>query len=230
MTKYKLWQGYHDGPQCCARTCPGAPITIEAGTYGEQDCPNLFLCLEVGVLGGMCSACCAFDVSRRYQRDERGLKLDPTEARHHKCVGFFSNIMHSCRQMGMCLCISGCLVGTCAPDSAGGQDFAHEAKRASNACCRIAHTIWKGIMWTRVIAIGCMTTQMIHEASVEWDGQPKGKAPKPKEAPRSLVMEDRGGVDDSGTAATENEGITEITDMKMPWEQEAVKVEKRARA
>ena len=28
MSKYKLWQGYHDGPHCCARRCPGAPITI----------------------------------------------------------------------------------------------------------------------------------------------------------------------------------------------------------
>jgi hypothetical protein len=50
MTKYKLWQGYHDGPQCCARSCPNAPITIKSGTYGEQDCPNFFLCLEVYVL------------------------------------------------------------------------------------------------------------------------------------------------------------------------------------
>jgi hypothetical protein len=35
MTKYKLWQGYHDGPHCCARRCPGAPCTIASGTYGE---------------------------------------------------------------------------------------------------------------------------------------------------------------------------------------------------
>ena len=50
MTRYKLWQGYHDGPQCLARRCPGAPITIASGTYGEQDCPHLFLCLEVTIL------------------------------------------------------------------------------------------------------------------------------------------------------------------------------------
>ena len=50
MSKYKLWQGYHDGPQCCARVCPKAPIIIRSGTYGEQKCPNLFLCLEVYVM------------------------------------------------------------------------------------------------------------------------------------------------------------------------------------
>ena len=49
MTQYKLWQGYYDGPQCCARSCPNAPITIKSGTYGEEKCPNLFLCLEVYV-------------------------------------------------------------------------------------------------------------------------------------------------------------------------------------
>jgi hypothetical protein len=50
MSKYKLWQGYHDGPQCCARVCPNAPITIRSGTYGEEKCPNLFLCFEVYVI------------------------------------------------------------------------------------------------------------------------------------------------------------------------------------
>jgi hypothetical protein len=41
MTKYKLWQGYHDGPHCLARRCPGAPCTIESGTYGEDKCPHV---------------------------------------------------------------------------------------------------------------------------------------------------------------------------------------------
>ena len=78
MSKYKLWQGYHDGPQCMARRCPGAPITIEAGTYGEQNCPEAFLCLEVWCAAGIWSMCCAFDVTRRMVREERGLGKDPT--------------------------------------------------------------------------------------------------------------------------------------------------------
>lgn len=64
MTKYKLWQGRHDGPQCCARRCEGAPITIQSGTYGEQNCPHAFLCLEVTCLAGMWSICCAHGKSK----------------------------------------------------------------------------------------------------------------------------------------------------------------------
>ena len=71
LGNYKLWQGYHDGPHCCAVVCPSMPLTIEAGTYNEASCPALFLCCEVTCLGGMCSPCCAFDVSRRLMRDER---------------------------------------------------------------------------------------------------------------------------------------------------------------
>ena len=71
LGRYKLWQGYHDGPHCCAVVCPSMPITIEAGTYNEASCPALFLCCEVTCLGGACSPCCAFDVSRRLMRDER---------------------------------------------------------------------------------------------------------------------------------------------------------------
>lgn len=99
MTKYKLWQGYHDGPQCLARRCPGAPITIQSGTYGEQNCPHAFLCLEVTCLGCYYSACCSHNVTRRYIREQRGLGKDPTEIRQEKCVGFFGTIMRQC-----CMC------------------------------------------------------------------------------------------------------------------------------
>lgn len=144
MSKYKLWQGYHDGPHCCARRCPSSPcIVIESGTYGEQDCPRAFLCLEVCCLGGFYSTCCAFDVSRRYQRDERGLLLDPTEARQQRCIQYFSKIMHHCFKLGCCFCIGSCCVGLCAPDSSDAQDCASQGKRASQNCCRIAHTLWK---------------------------------------------------------------------------------------
>jgi hypothetical protein len=177
MTRYKLWQGQHDGPQCCARRCPGSFITIESGTYGEQDCPNLFLCFEVHCLGGIWSPCCAFDVSRRVLRNERGLNQDPTEERQQKCTSFFGNIMHTCFQAGFCCCLTSCCVQLCAPDSEGAQECAGESGRASRACCSIAHTLWKGIMFTKVIAIGCMSAQMIHETETPWDGKPKGRDP-----------------------------------------------------
>lgn len=220
MTKYKLWQGYHDGPHCCARTCPSSPcITIKSGTYGEQDCPNLFLCLEVCCLGGMYSTCCAFDVSRRYQREERGLSLDPTEHRLAKCVGFFSQIMHSCFKLGCCMCATSCLVGVCAPDSGGAQEFAGEASRAARACCRIAHTIWKGILWTKVLGMGCMTAQMIAEAETPWDAATQGKKMMIHHAaPEAETMKDRGGgmFDESRTEKSDEP--TELSDMLMPWE------------
>jgi hypothetical protein len=227
MSKYKLWQGYHDGPQCCARTCPSAPITIRSGTYGEQDCPYLFLALEVCCLAGMFSTCCAFDVSRRYQREERGLSTDPTEHRHHKCIDFFSHIMHTCFQLGCCMCATSCLVGVCAPDSAGAQDFAGEAGRAARACCRIAHTIWKGILWTRVIGMGCMTTQMIHEANTPWDMAVQGKKMRPEcMIPQSQKMKDRGAstFNESQTQRSDrdDETPTEISAMLMPWEKPSV--------
>lgn len=223
MSKYKLWQGYHDGPHCCARRCPGAPITIEAGSYGEQDCPNCFLCLEVCVLGGMMSTCCAFDVSRRYQRTERGLGTDPTEHRQHECVAFFSRIMHHCFQLGCCCCATSCLVGVCAPDSSEAQNFAGQTGRAARACCRIAHILWKGILWTRVIGMGCMTTQMLVEADTPWDGQPKQRpdkmiaTTKRDGAPDSQTIQSRGAPPTTTESATPP---TEISDMLMPWEQQ----------
>jgi len=219
-SKYKLWQGYHDGPHCCARRCPSSPcIVIESGTYGEQNCPRTFLCLEVCCLGGFYSVCCAFDVSRRYQRDEQGLLLDPTEARQQKCIRFFSKIMHRCFQLGCCVCVCSCCVGLCAPDSNEAQDCASQGQRASRNCCRIASTIWKGITWVRVLAIGCMTAQILNEASVEWDGKTKKGRPelllKAKQAPEAQKMDDRG---DDVAEDTEH---FEFHDMKMPWEEEA---------
>jgi hypothetical protein len=209
MTKYKLWQGHHDGPHCMARYCEGAPITIEAGTYGEQDCPNLFLCLEVTVLGCWWSPCCAFDVSRAVQRSERGLNIDPTEQRHRSCISFFSQIMHYCFMMACCVGISSCCLGICAPNSEGAQECAGDGGRAARACCHIAAILWKGIMWTRVIGIGCMTTQMIVESETPYDITTQGPKGKPEffiHPPDGQQMDDRG---DEGT---------EIHDMKFPWD------------
>lgn len=242
MTKYKLWQGYHDGPHCCARRCPGKSpcIVIESGTYGEQDCPKTFLCLEICCLGGLYSICCAFDVSRKYQRDERGLLLDPTEARQQRCIQFFSKIMHQCFKLGCCFCIGSCCVGLCAPDSDEAQDCAGQGKRASRSCCRIAHTIWKGIIWTRVLAIGCMTAQMVHESNTDWDGKSKKGRPdllKMSEAPTAQKMRDRGFDDDNndGDGSTTNrtggssskDDLLEFDEMVMPWEEEAEKEKKK---
>jgi hypothetical protein len=163
MTKYKLWQGQHDGPQCLARRCPGAPITIQSGTYGEQDCPNAFLCLEVSILGGFCSICCAHNVTRRLIKDERNLTNDPTEERVDKCVAFFSQLAHNFMMCGICLCCASCLVGCCAPGSDGAQECSGEAGRAGRACRSCAMTCWRGIWSVQIIAIGCMATQQDYE-------------------------------------------------------------------
>mmetsp|Transcript_21570 Transcript_21570/g.45369 ORF Transcript_21570/g.45369 Transcript_21570/m.45369 type:complete len:327 (-) Transcript_21570:179-1159(-) len=182
MTRYRLWQGYYDGPHCFARHCDGAPITIESGTYGEQDCPNAFLCLEVSVLGGMCSSCCAFEVSRRLMKEERELGIDPTEARQEKCINFAGGIAASIHQWACCMYCTSCCVGCCAPDSEGAQECSAEARRASQACWSIAHTIYKGMWAVKIIAIGCMSSQMIHEDKY-------GKQSPLKEAPESMKME-----------------------------------------
>jgi hypothetical protein len=169
MTKYKLWQGYHDGPKCCATRCPGAPITIESGTYGESKCPNAFLCAEVWCLGCIWSACCSFDVNRRMIKAQRNLGEDPTKVRVIKCIGFFSRIMQSLFQLACCVCIASCCIGCCAPDSEGAQECSGEGSRASGACFSCARTIWKGIWSVKVIAMGCMSTQMDVEMK---QGQP----------------------------------------------------------
>lgn len=146
MTKYKLWQGHHDGPHCFARHCPGAPITIEAGTYGEQDCPNAFLCLEVWVLGGcFFSSCCAFDVTRQMMRDDLELPMDPTEVRQHKCQAFFGTCMHNACRISMCMHVTACLCSCCAVDSGGAQEFAGQAHRTGAACGNMARTCFRGM-------------------------------------------------------------------------------------
>jgi len=184
MTKYKLWQGQHDGPQCMARRCPGAPITIQSGTYGEQNCPEAFLCAEVTCLAGFWSICCAFDVTRRMMKEERGLGSDPTEIRQEKCVAFFANLAHQCCMMACCLQVCGCCVGCLAQDSEGAQEFSGAAGRASRACFQIVNTCWRGIYSVKAIAIGCMSAQMIHEIE---HGQ-SGPA-----APTANKINDRGG-------------------------------------
>jgi hypothetical protein len=151
--------------------------------------------------------------------------MDPTEFRHQSCIQFFSKIMHTCFKWGMCMYCGGCCVGICAPDSEGAQECAGEAGRAARACCRIAHIIWRGIIFTRVIGMGCMTAQMIHEAETPWDGQKKGKPPPKKvEPPTSNKIKDRGAglmekEDDAKTAATADE-VVEFDEMKFPWETE----------
>lgn len=169
LSRYKLWQGYHDGPHCFARSCPGAPITITSGEYGESECPGLFLCLEVWILGGPCSSCCAFDVSRRLMRDERGLGMDPTEARQEKCVDFFYVCFRNITMIACCVRCAGCLAGCCAPDSEGAQEFSDAAGDGAGACWKIARTIHRGIWSVRILAIGCMSAQMIHEDSSRFE-------------------------------------------------------------
>ena len=167
MSKYKLWQGQHDGPQCCARRCPGAPITIQSGTYGESNCPHLFLCFEICCLGGVYSLCCAHRVTRRMVREEYQLGKDPTEIRMEKCVHFFGVIMNKCCMAALVLRVCSCLCGCCAPDSEGAQECSANGKRASAACFRIGRILWRGIQSTRVIAMSCMTAQQMKQLETE---------------------------------------------------------------
>lgn len=180
MTKYKLWQGFHDGPQCLARRCPGAPITIEAGTYGEQDCPHAFLCLEICCLAGINSLCCSHHVTRRLIQEEHGLGRDPTEIRQDKCTHFFGTIMHHLCCCSMCLGCASCLISCCAVDSEGAQACGANGARASRALFQIAHTLWRGIQSVRLIAMGCMVAQQQHEME---------HAPMVTKAPGAVEME-----------------------------------------
>lgn len=154
MTKYKLWQGYHDGPHCCASRCPGAPITIEAGTYGESDCPNTFLCLEVCCLAGAWSTCCSFGVNRRMIKEQRNLGDDPTEVRVNRCISFFSKLASQLFMLSCCVCVGSCLVGCCAPGSEGAQECSGEGGRAASSCRSCAMTCWRGIWSVKIIAMG----------------------------------------------------------------------------
>lgn len=186
MSQYKLWQGYHDGPHCCARRCPGAPITIRAGTYGEEKCPNAFLCAEVLCLAGFWSVCCSFDVNRRMIKAERNLLDDPTEVRVRNCIGFFSELMSKCWCLGFCVSCCSCLVGCCAPDSSGAQELSGEGRRAGSACIRCARTCWRGIWSVKTVAIGCMSAQMDVEIR---DGQPLLQKPEIQTMDRGLENE-----------------------------------------
>jgi hypothetical protein len=188
MTRYKLWQGQHDGPHCCATRCgPSAPCTIRSGTYGESDCPHIFLGLEVCCLAGVWSTCCSFNVTRRLVKDDRNLGQDPTEVRVNNCIGFFSKLAQQCCLLGLCVGCSACLIGCCAPDSDGAQECSGEAGRASSACRSCARTCWRGIWSVKIIAVGCMSTQMDYEMVC-------GAQPLPaKPAPANMTMEDRGG-------------------------------------
>jgi hypothetical protein len=141
-------------------------------------------------------------------------------------------------QLGCCFCATSCLVKVCATDSSDAQECAGECGRAARACCRIAHILWKGIIWTRVIGMGCMTTQMIAEAKVPYDKATQGPKNKPQflihedKPPKNEVMKDRGGGFDESqptrntTSGNRNDeadqnpiAVTELTDLLMPWEQ-----------
>ena len=175
MSKYKLWQGYYDGPHCCATRCPGAPITIQAGTYGEDKCPHAFLAAEVCCLAGFFSTCCSFNVNRRMIKEQRHLGEDPTEVRVNRCIGFFSQLASDLFMLSCCVCICSCCIGCCAPDSAGAQECSSEGQRAAGACRSCAATCWRGIWSVQLIAMGCMTAQMDYELK---EGTPHAVAPK----------------------------------------------------
>ncbi|KAG7358959.1 hypothetical protein IV203_015548 [Nitzschia inconspicua] len=187
MTKYKLWQGYHDGPHCMARRCPGAPITIEAGTYGEDKCPELFLCAEVTCLGGFWSVCCSYNVNRRMIKEQRNLGDDPTEVRVNKCIGFFSALASKLCMLGCCVCISSRLIGCCANDSAGAQQCSGQGVRAGNACRSCARTCWRGIWSVKMIAMGCASAQMNHELK---EGKPLASPPIKKAMDRGAPTDE----------------------------------------
>ena len=176
MSKYKLWQGYHDGPHCCATRCPSAPCTIKSGTYGEDQCPECFLCLEVTCLAGVWSTCCSFGVNRRMIKEQYGLGEDPTEVRVNACIGFFSRLASQLCALSCCVCVASCLVGCCAPDSEGAQECSGEGGRAAGACASCARTCWRGIWSVKIIAMGCMSAQMDYEIK-ELDGHPAPSAP-----------------------------------------------------
>mmetsp|Transcript_13949 Transcript_13949/g.33456 ORF Transcript_13949/g.33456 Transcript_13949/m.33456 type:complete len:370 (+) Transcript_13949:1572-2681(+) len=196
MSKYKLWQGMHDGPHCCARRCEGAPITIKSGTYGESNCPNTFLAMEVCCLGGLWSLCCSFGVNRRLIKQRHAyLKDDPTEIRVNKCIGFFSMLASKLCMLGCCVCITSRCIGCCASGSESAQECSSEGARAGNACRSCARTCWRGIWSVKFIAMGCMSSQI--EVELKEGGTPRPFPPgvvyKPKvKPPVKQTMKDRG--------------------------------------
>lgn len=166
-----------------ARRCPGAPCTIKSGTYGEEKCPQAFLCAEVWCLGGCWSVCCAFDVNRRMIKEQRNLGDDPTEVRVNKCIGFFSALASKLCMLGCCVCITSKLIGCCASGSEGAQECSGEGQRAGNACRSCARTCWRGIWSVKVIAMGCASAQMDFELK---EGQPLASAPVKKAMNRGI--------------------------------------------
>ena len=180
-----------------ARRCPGAPITIEAGTYGEDKCPNTCLALEVTILGGCWSVCCSYGVNRRMIKSQRNLGDDPTEVRVDKCVGFFSALASKCCMLGCCVCLSSRLIGCCANDSEAAQACSSQGVRAGDSCRSCARTCWRGIWSVKMLAMGCATAQMDHELK---EGQPLSTKPVVKKQTM-----DRGTSADEGETASDEE-------------------------
>jgi len=188
--RYKLFQGRHDGPHCCATISPSLPFTIEAGTHGEDRCPHACLCLEVW----LCSVC-AFYASRDLMRDERGLGLDPTEVRVHHCLVFFGHLAQLCCCVGCWLQCLGCCIRLSGTDNDLAQTCGDESSRAGASCMRVAHAIRRGMWHVRNVAIACMSAQMCYEAGVGVDPGASARASKRK---MPLQQEDRG---ERGTGA-----------------------------
>ena len=117
------------------------------------------------------------------------------------------------------------MVKVCATDSGPAQECAGDCGRAARACCRIVHILWKGIIWTRCIGMGCMTTQMIAEAAVPYNKAEQGPKQKPElrkhedAAPKAERMTDRGlPVEAQSAAPAQETPVTEFSDLLMPWE------------
>lgn len=176
ISRYKLFQGRHDGPKCCALMSPSLPFTLHAGTHGDAENPQLFLCLEAW----LCTYC-AFHVSRQTMREERDLGLDPTEVRTNNCLIFFGSIARACCCVGCALRCAGCLAGLCAPEGSAAEGAAGYASRLGGGCLRVAHAIRRGMAHVRCIAVACMSAQMVHESYDLVPGKPaaEDRGPEP---------------------------------------------------
>ena len=78
MSQYKCCQGYFD---CCC---------FRAGTLGEEQCPEAYLCVEA-----FCCTHFATQANRFYMMDTRDIKPDPCDNRLVRC--------HNCMQCAACL-------------------------------------------------------------------------------------------------------------------------------
>ena len=90
----------------------------------------------------------------------------------HACSYIRSQFVPHTRR---CACCASCCLSLCAPDSDGAQECSGEMGRASRACFSIARTLWRGIMSTKVIAMGCMYAQQYHELETVEPAPPKNK-------------------------------------------------------